>query len=178
MRPWEGSGSTSAASVVSTPAKRPSPGAASTPGAVATRVRSELRGPRGSAVPMSWERCRLRDSMASWNQERPRRGSKTPVAKSRWASSGRRHASRYNLAGRHASTPPTSWSGKRAGSLAASKASRAMMPAAWCWPWPSEGVPLKTETTTCGRKVRTTCTASRSSSSRGQSRSASSALFE
>ena len=34
-----------------------------------------------------------------------------------------------------------------------------MIPEAWCWPCPSRGVPLHTDTITCGRNVRTIQTA-------------------
>jgi hypothetical protein len=57
-------------------------------------------------------------------------------------------------------------------------ASRAMVPAAWCWPWPSAGVPLKMDTMMSGLNRRTTSTTSASSVSRGQCRNVTSADLE
>ena len=51
-------------------------------------------------------------------------------------------------------------------------------PRPWCWPWPSLGVPLNTDTMTCGRKRRTAHTTSARISSRGHLDSVSSADLE
>ena len=73
-----------------------------------------------------------------------------------------------------ASDPPRRAPERPRGSPARRYASRAVTPAAWCWPWPSRAVPEKMVTTTCGRKRRMTRTASSKRTSFGQLRRVSS----
>jgi len=62
-----------------------------------------------------------------------------------------RPLSRYRFFACQGRSPSAICSGKRSGSAAARKASRARMPTAWWWPWPSRGVPSKREMMTSGR---------------------------
>ena len=116
---------------------------------------------------MSWERCWLRLSIATWKTVLPESGSVSPRFVVSVVASRSHQVARKRDCGVHGrpirwSTSAGARSGKASVLPAASNASWATTPAAWCWPWPARGVPGKTETITWGRKRRITRTASSS----------------
>src|SRR5256885_8674340 len=93
-------------------------------------------------------------------------GSIAPAGMRRVAAAVSKNAERYSFTGPHVE------------SLRSSNACCATTPATWCWPWPSRGVPVKIDTTICGRNRRITTMTSASTESRGQKRNDSAPVLE